>query len=103
MAHFEICERPMKRVALASTRTGTRGVVEHRPLSKPDQRAFLGLQERARIERANDAIVRVCMIGFGVAIAAIAPVTWGWKIALFVVIMFLVGVVMPAIWRARKG
>jgi len=38
-------------------------------------------------------------MGLGLAIAAIAPVTGGWKIVLFVAIMILVGVVMPAIWR----
>jgi type IV secretory pathway TrbD component len=43
------------------------------------------------------------MVGFGIAIAAIAPVTWGWKIALFLVIMFLVGIVIPAIWWARRN
>jgi hypothetical protein len=41
------------------------------------------------------------MIGFSVAIAAIAPVTWSWKIALFLAIMFLVGIIMPAITRSR--
>jgi hypothetical protein len=48
-------------------------------------------------------MVRVCMIGFGIAIAGIAPVTWSWKIALFVVIMFLVGIIIPAISRARRN
>jgi len=43
------------------------------------------------------------MIGFGVAITAIAPVTWGWRIALFLVIMLLVGVIIPAIGRARRN
>jgi hypothetical protein len=42
------------------------------------------------------------MIAFGVAIVAIAPVTWGWKIALFLVIMSLVGIIMPAILRGRR-
>jgi galactitol-specific phosphotransferase system IIC component len=64
---------------------------------------FLGLREQARIKRGNDALVRVCIIAFGVAIAAIAPVTWGWKIALFLMIMLLVGIIMPAISRARRN
>jgi galactitol-specific phosphotransferase system IIC component len=64
---------------------------------------FLGLREQARIKRGNDALVPVCMIAFGVAIAAIAPVTWGWKIALFLMIMLLVGIIMPAILRARRN
>ena len=42
------------------------------------------------------------MIAFGLAIAAIAPVAWGWKIALFLLIMSLVGIIMPAISRARR-
>jgi hypothetical protein len=64
---------------------------------------FLGLREQARVKRGNDALVRVCMIAFGVAIVAIAPVTWGWKIVLFLVIMSLVGIIMPAISRARRN
>jgi galactitol-specific phosphotransferase system IIC component len=64
---------------------------------------FLGLREQARIKRGNDVLVRVCMIAFSVAIAAIAPVTWGWKIALFLMIMLLVGIIMPAISRARRN
>jgi len=63
---------------------------------------FLGLREQARIKRGNDALVRVSIIAFGVAIAAIAPVTWGWKIALFLMLMLLVGIIMPAISRARR-
>jgi hypothetical protein len=31
------------------------------------------VEENARIRRGNDAIVRVCIIGFGLAIAAIVP------------------------------
>jgi len=69
--------------------------------SRPRQRAFLGLREQARVKGGDDALARVCMIAFGVAIAAIAPVTWGWKIVLFLVIMTVVGIVMPAISRAR--
>jgi galactitol-specific phosphotransferase system IIC component len=71
--------------------------------SQPPQSMFLGPREQARIKRGNDALVRVCMIAFGVAIAAIAPVTWGWKIALFLMIVLLVGIIMPAISRARRN
>jgi len=42
-------------------------------------------------------------MGLGLAIAAIAPVTGGWKIVLFVAIMILVGSVMPAIWRSGRN
>ena len=65
------------------------------------RRAGLGQHEHARMERANDTLVRVCMIAFGIAIVVIAPVVWIWKIPLFLLIMFLVGVLMPAIRRAR--
>jgi hypothetical protein len=64
--------------------------------------ASQGVEENARIKRGNDAIVRVCIIGFGLAIAAIAPVPWGWKIALFLAIIFFVGILMPAVRRARS-
>jgi hypothetical protein len=74
-----------------------------RTASKFRRRALQGLREQARINDGRDAIVRGCMIGFGIAIAAIAPVGWGWKIALFLVIMLFVGLIMPAIWRARRN
>ena len=66
-------------------------------------RALLGLREQARMERGNNTLVRVCMIAFGIAIVAIAPVVWIWKIALFLLIMFLVGAFIPAIRRARPN
>ena len=72
-------------------------------VSRARPRALLGLSERARMERGNDTLVRVCMIGFGIAIVAIAPVVWIWKIALFLLMVFLVGVLMPAIRRARRN
>jgi hypothetical protein len=77
-------------------------MAKHETLSRTRQRALWGLQELARVKAGDDAIVRVCIIGFGIAIAAITPVTWGWKIALFLGIMFLVGIIMPAIGRARR-
>ena len=60
------------------------------------------VEENARIRRGNDAIVRVCIIAFGLAIAAIVPVPWGWKIALFTAIMLFVGIMMPAVRRTRN-
>jgi Flp pilus assembly protein TadB len=74
---------------------------KQKTVSRP--RALLGLNEQARMERGNNTLVRVCMIGFGIAIVAIAPVVWILKIALFLLIMFLVGVLMPAIRRARRN
>ena len=35
------------------------------------------------------------MIGLAIAIVAITPVAWGWKIALFLVIMYSVGEPSP--------
>jgi len=46
--------------------------------------------------------VRVCIIGFGLTIVAILPVPWGWKIGLFLATMCLVGILIPAVGRARK-
>ena len=66
------------------------------------QRVLRRLQEEARIKGGNDTIVRLCIVGFGIAIASLAPVTWGWKIALFLVIMLLVGIIIPTIWWARQ-
>jgi Flp pilus assembly protein TadB len=67
------------------------------------RRTLRTLNEALRVKQGHDAISRVCMIGFGVAIAAITPITWAWKIPLFLIIMFLVGIIMPAIWRARRN
>jgi hypothetical protein len=67
------------------------------------QRALRRLREEARIKGRHDAIVRACMVGFGIAIAYIAPIPWGWKIALFLVIMFVVTIIIPVIGRARRN
>jgi hypothetical protein len=47
--------------------------------------------------------VRLCIIGFGLAIAAILPVPWGWKIGLFLGIIFVVGILIPALGHTRKN
>jgi hypothetical protein len=60
------------------------------------------VREDAWIKRGNDAMVRVCILGFAIAIAAIVPVPWGWKIALFLAIMLVIGVLIPAVGRMRK-
>jgi hypothetical protein len=61
------------------------------------------VREDAWIKRGNDAMVRVCILGFAIAIAAIVPVPWGWKIALFLAIMLVIGVLIPAVGRMRKN
>jgi Flp pilus assembly protein TadB len=78
-------------------------MVRDRTVSHFRRRALRGLQEKARIKQGNDVVVRVCMIGLAIAIVAITPVTWGWKIALFSVIMLVVGIIMPVIWRAKRN
>jgi Flp pilus assembly protein TadB len=70
--------------------------------SRSRREALQGVEENARIKRGNDAVVRVCIIGFGLAIVAIVPVPWGWKIVLFLAIMLFVGILMPAVRRARR-
>ena len=76
---------------------------KHKAASRTRRRTLFGRNEQTDMERGNNTIVRVCMIGFGIAITAITPVVWVWKIALFLLIMFLVGVLMPAIQRARRN
>jgi hypothetical protein len=61
------------------------------------------LEDNAHVKRGNDALVRICMIGFGLAITAILPVSWAWKIGLFVGIMFVVGILIPLVGRARRN
>jgi Flp pilus assembly protein TadB len=74
---------------------------QHKSRSQTQRRALFGRNQLTDMDRGNNTIVRVCMIGFGIAIAAIAPVVWVWKIPLFLSIMFLVGVLLPAIQRSR--
>jgi hypothetical protein len=62
-----------------------------------------GYRKRRASREGMEAIVQACMVGFGIAIASIAPVTWGWKIALLLAIMLLVGIIIPAMWRARQN
>jgi hypothetical protein len=47
-----------------------------RAVSRARRRESLGQHEQARLKRANNTLVRVCMIGFGIAIVVIAPVAW---------------------------
>lgn len=61
------------------------------------------MEDNARIKRGNEALVRLCIIGFGLAIAAILPVPWGWKIGLFLGIIFVVGILIPALGHTRKN
>ena len=78
-------------------------MLKDRTASHFHRRALWGLREQARINGGNDTIVRLCMIGLGIAIVAIAPVTWVWKIVLFLMIMFIVGIIVPVIWRVRRN
>jgi hypothetical protein len=100
-AQIEIFLQSMTVDDALATAKGAEGMAEIKAPSRTRQRALQGVQQQTRLKRGNDAIVRV--IGFSVAIAAIAPVTWSWKIALFLAIMFLVGIIMPAITRARRN
>jgi Flp pilus assembly protein TadB len=76
---------------------------KQRAVSRARRSVSVGQHEQARMENANNNLVRVCMIGFGTVIVVIAPVVWIWKIPLFLLIMFVVGVLMPAIRRARRN
>jgi hypothetical protein len=77
------------------------GVARRRSQNRSE--ASRGLEDNARIKGGNDALVRLCIVGFGVAIAAILPVPWGWKIGLFLGIMLFVGILIPTVGRARKS
>ena len=76
---------------------------KHKAASRAGRRALFERDKLTDMERGNNTIVRVCMIGFGIAIAAIVPVVWVCKIPLFLSIMLLVGVLLPAIQRARRN
>jgi hypothetical protein len=76
---------------------------KHKVASRARRRALFGRNKLTDMERGNNTMVRVCMVGFGIAIAAIAPVVGVWKIPLFLSIMLLVGVLLPAIQRARRN
>ena len=76
---------------------------EQKAVSRGRPRAFLRLNEQVLMELGNTTLVSVCIIVFGIAIVVIMPVVWIWKIILFLLIMFLVGVLMPAVRRARPN
>jgi len=78
-------------------------MLKDRMASQFHRRALWGLREQARINGGNDTIVRLCMIGLGIAIVAIAPVTWAWKIVLFLAIMLIIGIIVPVIWRVSRN
>lgn len=95
----------MLRVVLSIAQRNRRLVEGQKDKAAPlaRRRALFGRNELTDMERGNNTIVRICMIGFGIAIAAIAPVVSVWKIPLFLSIIFLVGVLLPAFQRARRN
>jgi hypothetical protein len=46
-----------------------------------------------------DAIVRAVVIGAALVIAWNAPYAWYWRILIFLGIMFVVGIIYPAVQR----
>src|SRR5260370_38587647 len=58
-----------------------------------------------RIRGYADAIVRAFVVALAVVVAWNAPYAWYWRIAIFLAIMFVLGLVYPAVQRrlARTG
>jgi hypothetical protein len=52
-----------------------------------------------RIRSHGDAIVRAIVLGVALVVAWNAPYAWYWRVLVFVVIMFVVGIIYPAVQR----
>lgn len=58
-----------------------------------------------RIRSRSDAIIRAMVIGIAIVIAWNAPFEWYWRVGIFLGIMFVVGIVYPAVqlaWSRRR-
>ncbi len=64
--------------------------------------AFREGLEAGRITSYVDAIARACIIAFAAAVAWIVPTAWYWKAVVFLAIMFVAGIVVPAIKQRRE-
>jgi membrane protein implicated in regulation of membrane protease activity len=47
-------------------------------------------------------MLRAVVVGGAIAIALFIPVAWYWKIAIFLAIMFIVGLIGSAVQRNRE-
>ena len=58
-----------------------------------------------KIRGHRDAIIRAIVIGVAIVVAWNLPFAWYWRLAIFVAIMFVVGIIYPAIqltWSKRR-
>jgi hypothetical protein len=53
-----------------------------------------------KIRGYPDAIIRAIVVGVAIVVAWNAPFEWYWRVAIFVGIMVLVGIIYPALQRA---
>jgi hypothetical protein len=52
-----------------------------------------------KIRGHADAIIRAIVVGTAIVVAWNAPYAWYWRIGIFVAIMFVLGIIYPAIQR----
>jgi hypothetical protein len=73
-------------------------------MSKRSERdaAFREGLRAARITSSRDALLRVAIIAVALSVAWFVPAAWYWKIIVFLAIMFVAGVVVPAIKRGSS-
>ena len=50
-----------------------------------------------KLRSHGDAIIRAIVVGSAVAVAWNAPYAWYWRLAIFVAIMFVVGIIYPTV------
>lgn len=66
-------------------------------MKNPADRGFREGLEAAKVRSHTDALLRGTIVGLAIVVAWWVPVTWYWKIAIFLAIMFLAGMIVPAI------
>jgi energy-coupling factor transporter transmembrane protein EcfT len=58
-----------------------------------------------KIRGHTDAIVRAIVIGAAIVVAWNVPYSWYWRVAIFLGIMFVLGIIYPAVqlaWSRRR-
>ena len=58
-----------------------------------------------KIKSLIDAVIRACVVAFALFLSWQAPFAWYWRVAVFFVIMFIVGIIYPAVqmaWAVRR-
>jgi hypothetical protein len=64
--------------------------------------AFRRGQDDACIKSYRDALLRATLVGIALAVSLFSPVAWYWKVIIFLVFMFVLGVITAALHQRRE-